>query len=137
MMMDQQPFITNELVEVCGKHLGLLRFVGLLSDEVFHADDPGHITRHLNHHVGEFELHRKSVIEDQHPGIADGRPPGTNRPARVNTGDIFLMGPELVHLGDVKTLKRLVEFLVGFRDGFDTLFQHAAPPVSGTVSYCK
>lgn len=130
MMMDHQPLIADEFVEVCGKHLGLLRFVGLLGDEVFHADDPGHIARHLDHHVGEFELHRERVVEDQHPGIADGRPPRTNRPARVNAGDVFLMGPELVHLGDVETFKRVVEFLVGFRDGFDTLLQHAAAPQS-------
>ncbi len=120
--MDHQPLIADKFEQVRCQDLGLLRFVGLLSDEILYADDPSHIAGHLNHHLGEFELHRESVVEDQYPGIADGRPPRTNRPAWVNTGDVFLMGPELVHLGDVETLKRLVECLIGFRDGFDALF---------------
>ena len=127
MVMNHQPLIADKFEQVRGENLSLLRFIGLLGSEILDADDPGHIPCHLNHHVSEFELHRKGVVEDEHPGIADGRPPGTNGPARVNTGDVFLMGPELVHLGDVETLKRVVEFLVGFRNGFDTLFQHTAP----------
>ena len=126
-VMDQQPLIADEFEKVRREDLGLLRFVGLLSGEILDADDPSHIACHLNQDLGEFELHGEGVIEDQHPGIADGRPPRTNRPARVNTSDVFLMSPDLVHPGDVKTLKSFVECLVGFRDGFDTLFQHAAP----------
>ena len=122
--MDHQPLIADEFIEVRREDLGLLRFVGRLGDEILDTNDPGHITCDLDHHVGEFKLHREGVIEDQHPGIADGGPSGTNRPARVYTGDVFLMGPDLVHLGDVETLKRIVEFLVGFRNGVDTLFQH-------------
>ncbi len=125
--MDQQPLIADEFEKVRREDLGLLRFVGLLSGEILDADDPSHIACHLDHQVGEFELHREGVVENQHPGIADGGPPRTNRPARVNAGDIFLMGPKLVHLGDVETLKSIVECLVGFRDGFDTLLQHTAP----------
>jgi hypothetical protein len=125
--MDHQPLIADKFEQVRCEDLGLLRFVGLLRDEIFHADDPSHIAGHLDHHVGEFELHRESIVEDQYPGIADGGPPGTNRPTRVNTGHVFLMGPELVHPGDVETLKRVVECLVGCRDGFNTLFQHAGP----------
>ena|SRR6185437_11559754 len=122
--MDHQPLVADEFEEVRGKDLGLLRFVGLLSGEILDTNDPSHVACNLDHHVGEFELHREGVIEDQHPGITDGGPPGTNRPARVYTGNVFLMGPDLVHLGDVESLEGIVEFLVGFRDGVDTLFQH-------------
>lgn len=121
--MDHQPLIADEFVEIRRKHLGLLRFVGLLGGEIFDTDDPGHIARHLDHDVGKFELHREGVIEDQHPGIADGGPPRTNRPTGVNAGDVFLMDPDLVHLGDVEALKGLVEFLVGSCHGFNALFQ--------------
>ncbi len=122
--MDQQPLIADEFEQVGREDLGLLRFVGLLGGEILDTNDPGHIACDLDHHIGELELHREGVIEDQHPGIADGGPSGTNRPARVYAGNVFLMGPDLVHLGDVETLKGIVEFLVGFRDGVDTLFQH-------------
>jgi hypothetical protein len=122
--MDHQPLIADEFEKVRGEDLGLLRFVGLLGDEILNTNDPGHIACDLDHHVGKFELHREGVIEDQHPGISDGGPPGTNRPARVYTGDVFLMRPDLVHLGDVETLKGIVELLVSFRDSVDTLFQH-------------
>lgn len=126
-MMDHQPLVADEFEEVCGEHLGLLRFVGLLGREILDTDDPRHIACYLNHDVGELELHREGIVEDQNPGIADSRPSGTNRPPRVNTGDVFLMGPDLVHLGDVETLKGIVEVLVNFRNGFDTLLQHTAP----------
>jgi len=126
-MMNHQPFITDEFKKVRRKDSGLLGFVGLVGGEVLDANDPRHIACYLDHHIGELERHRKSVVEDQHPGIADGGPPKTNRPTRVNTGDVLLMGPDLVHFGDVETLKSIVKLLVGFRDGFDTLFQHAAP----------
>jgi hypothetical protein len=122
--MDHQPLIADEFEKVGREDLGLLRFVGLLRGEILDTNDPGHIACDLDHHVGKFELHGEGVIEDQHPGISDGGPPGTNRPARVYTGDVFLMRPDLVHLGDVETLKGIVELLVRFRDSVDTLFQH-------------
>ena len=122
--MDHEPLIPDKFEKVCCEDLGLLRFVGLLGREILDTNDPSHIACHLDHHVGEVELHREGIIEDQHPGIADGGPSGTDRPSGVYTGDIFLMGPDLVHLGDVESLEGIVEFLVGFRDGVDTLFQH-------------
>lgn len=140
-VMNHLPLVADEFKKVRREDLGLLRFVGLLSGEILDANDPGHVACNLHHDIGEFELHREGVIEDQHPGIADGRPPGTNRPARVYTGDVFLMGPALVHLGDVETLKGIVELLVDFRNGVDTLFQHGCASQSAepyhTASECS
>ena len=139
--MDHQPLIADEFEKVRREDLGLLRLIGLLRGEILDANDPGHIACDLHHDVGEFELHREGIIEDQHPGIANGRPPGTNRPPRMDTGDVFLMGPDLVHLDDVETLKGLIEFPVGFRDGVDTLFQHGCASQSAepyhTASECS
>ncbi len=121
MVMDHQPLVTDKLEEVRGKNLGVLRFIGLLCREILNTDDPGHIARHLNHHIGEVKLHREGVVKDQHPGVSHSGPTGPNCPAWVNAGDIVLMHPDLVHLGDVEALKRFVECSISLRDGFDTL----------------
>ncbi len=121
MVMEHQPLVTDKLEKVRGKDPSVLRLVGLLRCEIFHADDPGHIACHLNHHVGEVKLHREGVVKDQHPRVSHRRPAGTNRPAWVNAGNIVLMHPHLVHLGNVEALKRFVECSIGLCDGFDAL----------------
>lgn len=127
MVMDHQPLITDQLEKVRGEDLGVLRFVGLLGCEIFNTNDPGHVAGHLYHHISQLEFHRKRVVKDQYPGVSYGGPAGTNRPAWVNAGDIVLMHPDLVHLGNVEALERLVECSIGLRDGFDTLRQHSNP----------
>lgn len=127
MMMDHQPFIPDALEEIGGKDAGLLRFLPLLGRDIFDADDPAHIAGDLDHHFGEFKLHRERIVEDEHPGITHGRPFGTERPAGMHTGDIFKMRPHLVHLGDVERLKGVVESLISFGDFFDPLLDHAYP----------
>ena len=126
-MMNHQPLIADEFKEVRGQYLSLLRFVRLLGGQILDAEDPGDVARHLYHHIAELKLHGKRIIEDQDPGVADSGPPRTQRPTGVDTRDVFLVHPHLVHLGDVEAFKRLIELLIGFRDGFDPLFQHAAP----------
>ena len=135
--MKHQPFISNELEEIGRKDLGLLRFIRLMGSQIFNANNPRHVAGNLDHHIREFKLHRKGVVENEDPGIPHGWPSRTERPSRMNTGDIFLMHPDLIHLHDVEALKGLVEFLVGFGYGLDTLFQHVALSVNGAVSYCN
>ncbi len=119
--MNHQPLITDQFKEVCGKNLCVLRLVGLLGGEIFNTDDPGHIAGYLHHHIGQLEFHRERIVKDQHPRVAHGRPPGTYRPARVNTGDIILMHPDVVHPGDIEALKGFVECSIGLRSRFDAL----------------
>lgn len=127
MVMNHQPFVTDQFEEVCGEDLGLLWLIGLLSHEVFDADDPAHVAGHLHHHIGQLEFHRERVVKDEHPRVSYGRPPGTNRPARVNAGDIVLMHPDVVHPGNVEALKCFVECPIGLRNGFDALLQQLVP----------
>lgn len=121
MVMDHQPLITDQLEKVRGEDLSVLWFVGLLRREILHADNPGHIARHLNHHIGEVKLHRESIVKNEHPRVSHRRPSGTNRPAWVNACDIVLMHPDLVHLRNVEALECFVECSIGLRDGFDAL----------------
>ncbi len=120
-MMNHQPFIADQFEEVRGKNLRVLRLVGLLCGEIFNTNDPGHVAGHLYHHIGQFELHRKRIVKDQHPRVSHGWPPGTNRPARVNAGDIVLMHPDAVHPGNVEAFKCFIEALIGLRNRFDAL----------------
>lgn len=136
MMVDHQPLVPDTLEDIRGQYASLLRFIGLLTCDVFHTDHPGHVARHLHHHFREFELHREGVVEDQHPGITHGRPVGAEGPAGMHASDIFKMRPDLVHLGDVETFKGFVEFQVGFGDFFDALFQHARPHDKRSAGIC-
>ena len=74
MVVDHQPFIADAFKEVRGKDFGLLRFVRLLSDEIFDTNNPGHVARDLDHHVGQLKLHGKGIIEDEHPRVTHVRP---------------------------------------------------------------
>jgi len=128
--MDHQPFIADEFEEIGCKDLSLLGFIGLVSGQIFNTNDPGHVTGDLDHDIRKFKLHREGIVENEDPGVPHGWPPGTERPSGMNAGDVFLMHPELIHLHDVETLKGFVEFLVGFGNGLNTLFQHVRPSLS-------
>jgi hypothetical protein len=125
MMMNHQPLISDALEEIRCYHLCLLRFVRLMGGDVLHADDPGYIACHLHHHVGELECHRKSIIEDQNPGVAHERPARPQCPARMDAGHVLQVRPNLVHLADVEIAKRGIKGVVRFVHFFDALFQHA------------
>ncbi len=127
MMVDHQPLVADEFEEICREDLGLLWFIGLVGDQIFDANDPGHVAGDLDHDIRELKLHREGVVKNQHPRVTHRGPSGAERPSWMDTGDVFLMHPDLVHLRDVETLKGIVEFLVGFGDGLNALFQHVAP----------
>lgn len=123
--MDHQPFVADALEQVRGEHTGLDRLFALAAGKILRADHPPDVAGHLDLDFGELKLHRERVVEDQDPGIADGGPAGAQGPAGMDAGDIFLMRPDFVHLGDIEAFEGFVERAVGLRDLFYSLFNHS------------
>ena len=126
-VVNHQPFVADAFEEVRRQHPRLLRFVRLLGGNVFDTNDPGHVTGDLHHDFGQFELHRECVVENEDPGVSNGRPFRPERPAGMDAGHVFEVRPNLIHLGDVEAFKSLVELLIGLGDFFYSLFQHTTP----------
>src|SRR5438132_667863 len=122
-VMYHQPPPLLPFIEVGGQHARflLLAFRTASAGDVLHAEHPGHVTRHLDHDVGETELHREGVVEDHDPAVADGRPAGSEIPTGMDAGHVVFLAPHLIHLLDVETLEGLVEAFVGLRDLLDHL----------------
>lgn len=67
MMMDEKPTAFNPLIEIGRKNLALLSVFPLVARDVFHANDPGDITRYLDQNIGQFKFHGEGIVEDQDP----------------------------------------------------------------------
>src|SRR5438105_3819352 len=125
-VMNHQPPPLLPFIEVGGQHARFLflAFRTASAGDVLHAEHPGHVARHLDHDVGETELHREGVVEDHDPAVADGRPAGSEIPTGMDAGHVVFLGPHLIHLLDVEALEGLVEAFVGLRDLLDHLLAY-------------
>ena len=85
-VMDHQPLVADEFEEGSWQGPWLVAVRRTVEWRDSRHEYPSHVVCNLDHRVGEFELHREGVIEDQHPGITDSGPPGTDRPGRGYTG---------------------------------------------------
>ena len=81
MMMNHQPLVADALKQIGGEDARFDRLIVLPTGEMLGADYPTQVTRDLNLDVGQFELHGKGVVEDQHPGVAHRRPVAAETPA--------------------------------------------------------
>jgi hypothetical protein len=70
----------------------------------------------------------KVLLKIKTPGVADGGPAGADRPTGVDAGHIVLMGPDIVHPGDIEAFERLIKLLIGNSHFLDPLLKHGTSP---------
>src|SRR5437867_275896 len=128
-MVDDLPLLPHPFIQVGGEDSAFLSRVALLAGDVLRTDHPGHLPGHLNLNLGEIELHREGVVEDQDPGISHSRPADPQGPARMNAGDILLLRPDPIHPRNVQAFEGLIELLVRPGDLLDPFLEHVPPLV--------
>ena len=101
MMMNHEPVILLMEVKVCGQYVSDLGFsINHLGDS-FHAVDPSDIPMDDNLQICYSKFDLSGVVEDRNPAVTNGRPPGTDLPARMDTMNRLVGSPDGLHLSNV------------------------------------
>src|SRR5579872_2188494 len=131
-MHHHEPIVAHSLEDVGGQYLRFHGAIVAALGEIFFDDNHREVAGHDDIDIADVESHLKHAFENALPAFHHRAPSRQFAPPRMDTNDLAILEPDLLHVLDLETFERAIEFPVRFDYSF--VVGHADPSVAMCIS---